>query len=320
MCRSVSLTRLCSVRGSAGTFRPSAAEQHAIWQTVKPGLAVADPKCMSVRGLPNWGRILAVLKSPQMASGTLVVVLLALASVVGYTGARVNKALEEQRIAFAVDQEFTAARLAVAAQALAVRSYRVEPSTLNLIRLTAAIDSADDRLRAALTLAGLQSTETENRIRDEQRSLRASTQEMVDYTLRGNQAARRMADFAIMPAYYILQRDLDTLSHQLHGQAEQRLLDLRTVQRLSLLAQLFGGAFAALVVAAVLRMLSRYQRSVRDQARRHELRCASRRTHRSAEPGVLLKAAFESFRDCPAYRLRNRCSGSHRSQLFQAYQ
>jgi len=72
-----------------------------------------------------------VLGDPLALSVALVVVLIALGALVVVSNLRVSSALRLQSAALETDSLFTDARLEVAQETLAVRTYRAEPSAAN---------------------------------------------------------------------------------------------------------------------------------------------------------------------------------------------
>ncbi len=210
-----------------------------------------------------------LVRSPQVASALLILVLVAFGLLVGINNSQVASALRGQHNALAIDNDFTQARLAVANEALAVRTYRVESSTINLRRVRATLVEADTRIQRALVRGQVPKDEAE-RLLAEQRTLVSTANAMVEFTLNGDDDARRVADVLVPPAYYVLKADLDRVAGDFHDRAQLRLADLQTVQRKTTIAQAIGGALLAVVVGGLLRMLMRYQRNIREQAHMHQ--------------------------------------------------
>lgn len=217
-----------------------------------------------------WHSTRASARSPVFASVALVVVLLGLATLVAGSNQKLSAALEEQSQALAVDGAFSAARLAVATEALAVRNYRVEPSAANLGRLTRTLGDATVRMDSALAMAGIGSAGDGRRLRSEQAAVVEAATTMAELALAGDDDARRVADMHVAPAYYVLQSDLDRTASRFHDRAQRRLLEVQQVSERSRTAQSLGGAVASVVVILVLRMLLLYQRRVHNLARMHE--------------------------------------------------
>jgi diguanylate cyclase (GGDEF)-like protein len=212
----------------------------------------------------------ASLGSPLYASAALVVVLVAVAYLVATSNMKVSGALQDQRRALAVDSAFGDARLAVATEVLAVRNFRVEPSSANLFRVDESLSAATTSVHEALNVAGIGSESDAVRLETEQATLVLAAKKMSRLALAGLDDARRVADMEVAPAYYVLQADLDHTAGEFHARSQSRLAELQQVHRRTLAAQAVAGAIAAVVLVVVLRLLLLYQRRLHRQARRHE--------------------------------------------------
>lgn len=224
---------------------------------------------MQGRGRPRRAK-LAVLRAPLAVSLALVVVLLSLAGLVAVSDLRVSAALSHQSEALAADNAFTRARLAVAAETLAVRAVRADPSATNQRLLRNALGEVTSTMFTTLQASDLAGTVDEVRLSTLQGQLQVSAEQMIRLQNAGDPSANVVADGLVLPASAALQGRLDQVAEQYHAASRQQLDGLRQVLHRTLVAQATGGGLGALAVAGVLRLLWLARRQERLQALRSE--------------------------------------------------